>query len=126
APETWIRLRRELSRAGRGDERTAERLRSVRAQYRVPPKGGRIDVRIERTAADPSVVVEVEALDRVGLLYGLARVFAVRGLDVRAAKVATYGPRVVDVFYVTPGTAGPSSAAAVEELRRALLEVARG
>ena len=126
ASETWSRFSRELVRAGRADARTAERLRSVRAQYRAPPPGGRIDVRVETRASDPTAVVEVEAHDRVGLLSELARAFAELGMDVRAAKVATYGPRVVDVFYATPGAAASWSSDVVSGLRRALLDVARG
>jgi [protein-PII] uridylyltransferase len=45
-------------------------------------------------------VVEVSAPDRIGLLYDLARAFEELALDVHLAKVATYGPRVVDAFYV--------------------------
>jgi [protein-PII] uridylyltransferase len=44
--------------------------------------------------------MEVGAPDRLGLLFDLGRAFADRGLDVHLAKVATYGPRVVDAFYV--------------------------
>jgi [protein-PII] uridylyltransferase len=45
-------------------------------------------------------VVEVHVDDDVGLLFRLASVFADLGLDVRVAKAATLGERVVDVFYV--------------------------
>ena len=45
-------------------------------------------------------LVEVHADDEVGLLYRLAATLADLHLDVRVAKVATLGARVVDVFYV--------------------------
>ncbi|HEY5170315.1 MAG TPA: hypothetical protein VIK54_01180, partial [Acidimicrobiia bacterium] len=43
---------------------------------------------------------EVHADDDIGLLYRLASAFTELSLDVRIAKVATLGSRVVDVFYV--------------------------
>jgi [protein-PII] uridylyltransferase len=42
----------------------------------------------------------VHADDDIGLLYRLASTFTELDLDVRIAKVATLGKRVVDVFYV--------------------------
>jgi [protein-PII] uridylyltransferase len=57
-------------------------------------------VSVEQNLSDFSTVVEVGGPDRLGLLYDLARTFSDHGLDVHVAKVATYGPRVVDVFYV--------------------------
>jgi len=46
-------------------------------------------------------VIEVGAADRPGLLFDLASAVAAQAVDVRLARVATYGHRVVDVFYVT-------------------------
>ena len=45
-------------------------------------------------------VLEVHTDDEIGLLYRLASALADLGLDVRVAKVATLGERVVDTFYV--------------------------
>ena len=42
----------------------------------------------------------MHADDEVGLLYRLSTGLAALELDVRLAKVATLGSRVVDVFYV--------------------------
>jgi [protein-PII] uridylyltransferase len=58
-------------------------------------------VRIDQEGSDFYTLVEVEGPDRIGLLSDLARAFARLGVDVHTAKVATYGARVVDVFYVT-------------------------
>ena len=73
---------------------------------------------MDRDASDFYAVVEVGAADRPGLLFDLAGAFADAQADVHLAKVATYGPRVVDVFYVTDlaghqpaDTAGPRSPA---------------
>jgi [protein-PII] uridylyltransferase len=45
--------------------------------------------------------IEVEGRDAPGVLYRLLRVLADAGLDVTAARVATLGPQVRDVFFVS-------------------------
>src|SRR5271163_1445107 len=72
-----------------------------------PPKG-----RLKAFAIEPEVtinnqwsarytVVEVTGLDRPGLLYELTTTLSKFNLNIASAHVATFGERVVDVFYVT-------------------------
>jgi [protein-PII] uridylyltransferase len=74
---------------------------------RGPPKG-----RLKAFAIEPEVtinnqwssrytVVEVTGLDRPGLLYELTTTLSKLNLNIASAHVATFGERVVDVFYVT-------------------------
>ena len=74
---------------------------------RAPPKG-----RIRAFVVEPSVtihnqwshrytMVEVTGLDRTGLLYELTATLSKLNLNITSAHVATFGERVVDVFYVT-------------------------
>jgi [protein-PII] uridylyltransferase len=74
---------------------------------RAPPKG-----RLKAFAIEPEVtinnqwshrytVVEVTGLDRPGLLYELTTTLSKLSLNIASAHVATFGERVVDVFYVT-------------------------
>ena len=69
-------------------------------------------------------VVEVSGLDRPGLLYELTATLSRLNLNITSAHVATFGERVVDVFYVTDllgaKIASPSRQAAI---RRALAQV---
>jgi len=46
-------------------------------------------------------VIEVTGLDRPGLLYELTATLSKLNLNITSAHVATFGERVVDVFYVT-------------------------
>jgi len=46
-------------------------------------------------------MVEVTGLDRPGLLYELTATISKLNLNIASAHVATFGERVVDVFYVT-------------------------
>jgi [protein-PII] uridylyltransferase len=46
-------------------------------------------------------VVEITGIDRPGLLYELTTTLSKLSLNIASAHVATFGERVVDVFYVT-------------------------
>ncbi len=45
-------------------------------------------------------ILEITSLDRVGLLFLITREMELHGIQIRTAKIATYGERAVDVFYV--------------------------
>jgi len=57
-------------------------------------------IHFSNTVSDTHTVVEVEATDRVGLLYDMLRVFSDSGLDINSAVISTDRDRVLDVFYV--------------------------
>ena len=63
-------------------------------------------------------MVEVTGLDRPGLLYELTTTLSKLNLNIASAHVATFGERVVDVFYVTDLTgaqiATPTRQAAIK------------
>jgi [protein-PII] uridylyltransferase len=48
-------------------------------------------------------VIEVECLDRPGLLYDMTQALFEAGLSISTSMIATYGERAVDVFYVRDG-----------------------
>jgi [protein-PII] uridylyltransferase len=57
-------------------------------------------VLVDNTASRTHSVIEVNGRDRPGLLFHLAKTLKELGLVIHSAHVATYGERVVDVFYV--------------------------
>ncbi len=57
-------------------------------------------VNFDNEASTVSTVVEVESLDRVGLLYEITRGLFEMGLSISSAVIATYGELAVDTFYV--------------------------
>ncbi|MEO5372931.1 MAG: [protein-PII] uridylyltransferase [Alphaproteobacteria bacterium] len=63
--------------------------------FQVPPR-----VIIDNTASKTHTLVEVNGRDRPGLLYDVTSALTALGLQISSAQVATYGERVVDVFYV--------------------------
>jgi [protein-PII] uridylyltransferase len=98
--ERWRSVRHTLRRALDGRISLDHRVREKRRHYPPPSADVSTEVRVLNDASDFFTVVEVEASDRIGLLFDLARAFEELSLDVHLAKAATYGHRVVDVFYV--------------------------
>jgi [protein-PII] uridylyltransferase len=117
-------LRTDVRRALDGSLNVAERLARREAAYRVrpgipvpPPR-----VTIVRGASATATVIEVRAHDRPGLLHRIGRALADNGVDVRTARVSTWGAEAVDVFYVVDPTTGrPLSEAAAALARRSVL-----
>ena len=79
-------------------------------------------VLIDNDASSKHTVIEVAARDRLGLLHDLARTLADLGLSVVTARVATYGERAVDAFYVRDAFGlKPARDAQLARIRRRLL-----
>ncbi len=58
------------------------------------------DVTVENGASATSTVIEVRALDELGLLHRVTRAMFECDLDLVSARVTTLGSEVVDAFYV--------------------------
>jgi [protein-PII] uridylyltransferase len=56
---------------------------------------------IDNTLSDDLTVIEINCLDRPGLLFDLTSELADLKLDIASAHIATFGEKAVDVFYVT-------------------------
>lgn len=80
-----------------GDMLAQRRRKTSRAEaFTVESK-----VSIDNTISDDFTVIEVEGLDRPGLLYGLTSALSDLSLDINSAHIATFGEKAVDVFYLT-------------------------
>ena len=107
----------------------ALRLPEVMAR-RGPPKGRlkafaiEPDVTINNQWSNRYTVIEVTGLDRPGLLYELTATLSKLSLNITSAHVATFGERVVDVFYVTDLLGAKLSSPTREiAIKRALLQL---
>ncbi len=58
-------------------------------------------VTICNTLSNKFTVIEVECLDRTGLLSEITAVLADLSLDIASARITTFGEKVIDTFYVT-------------------------
>ena len=120
--ERWRTVRHTLRKALEGRLSLEYRVREKRRHYPQPQVEVPTEVRVLNDVSDVATVVEVEAPDRLGLLFDLARTFEELDLDVSLAKVATYGPRVIDAFYVRDLDGQKvEDAEHAEEIRRAIL-----
>ncbi len=63
--------------------------------FRVEPR-----VLIDNQASNTHTVIEINGRDRPGLLYDVTHALTTLSLQISSAKIATYGERAVDVFYV--------------------------
>ena len=63
--------------------------------FTVPPR-----VLIDNLASNHHTVIEVNGRDRPGFLYEVTHALTALRLQISSAKIATYGEKVVDVFYV--------------------------
>ena len=81
-------------------------------------------VLIDNGPSNQFTVIEVNGRDRTGLLYDLTSAFSELSLNIGSARIATFGERVVDVFYVTDLTGQKvENATRQSAIRRRLLAV---
>lgn len=125
-PAVAAEVERRLGGKDLGDLDAAVRSRTARFRVAGGPASMGVKVRISNKVSPRHTVIDVVAADRPGLLYELARCVAAHHLDIRFARVATRGERIVDAFYVTGPDGRVEDAGKLDELRDALLGVARG
>ena len=133
-----VRIADSIERALRGELRLPD-VMAKRAARKARLKAFAIEpeVMINNQWSNRYTVVEVTGLDRPGLLYELTATISKLILNIASAHVATFGERVVDVFYVTdltgradhlaaaPGRDQARAAAAVRARRSASAAKAR-
>jgi [protein-PII] uridylyltransferase len=121
--DRWRDVRGTLRRAIEGRLSLDHRVHAKRAHYPHPRQDVPVRVTVDNDASDFFTVVEVGAPDRLGLLFDVTRALAELQLDVHLAKVATYGVRVVDAFYVRDALGrrvdDPNQVAEIEQALRA-------
>lgn len=116
-------LTEQLRRGADGTLDLAERLAQKAASYDTAAARP-ITVRWVSEAATDASVVEVLATDRTALLHQLLGAFELAGVRVRAAVIESYGPTVVDSFYLQRDSAGAAlDAAGRAAVERALVEL---
>ncbi len=64
--------------------------------FKVSPR-----VIVDNSSSNKYTVVEINGLDRVGLLHGLTEALFHLNLNIASAHITTFGEKAIDVFYVT-------------------------
>ncbi len=57
-------------------------------------------ISIDTQSAKHFTLIEIVALDQPGLLHRLTQLFAEQHLDINYARIASFGPRIADIFYI--------------------------
>jgi len=105
------------------EERLAERARTYRADLQaVPPHLVATQVTIDNDASEHATVIEVRAADVIGQLHRITGALFSCGVDVVSAHVSTFGPAVVDAFYVR----GPDGEKITDQAALSRIEQALG
>jgi [protein-PII] uridylyltransferase len=87
--------------------------------FRVPT-----EVEIEQDPANERTLLELTAPDRPGLLARVGRIFMEEDIALSAAKIATLGERVEDVFFITDKAGNPlTDPQRQQRLRERLIEM---
>ncbi len=61
---------------------------------------------IDNQSSNRFTVIEINGLDRIGLLYNLTEALYHLSLNIASAHITTFGEKAIDVFYVTDLTGG--------------------
>jgi len=114
------RMARTIEQALRGEIKVSELVKQAHSgrdarvgAFRIPPA-----VSIDNAMSHRYTVLEVEGLDRPGLLYELTAALSRLNLNIGSAHIVTFGEKAVDSFYVTDLTGAkitsPSRQAAIK------------
>ena len=119
------RMASAIEQALRGEIRVSDMVstkppRDARAHaFRIPPA-----VTIDNTMSRRYTVLEVEGLDRPGLLYDLTSALSNLNLNIGSAHIVTFGEKAVDAFYVTDLTGAQITASSRQAaIKRHLLAI---
>jgi [protein-PII] uridylyltransferase len=75
---------------------SATRQRSRLKAFSVAPR-----VIVDNKSSNRFTVIEINGLDRIGLLYNLTEALFHLSLNIASAHITTFGEKAIDVFYVT-------------------------
>ena len=102
-------------------------------EKRTKPKRGskafQIEPRVDigNTLSNRFSVIEVEGLDRPGLLSEITRAISDLSLDIASAHITTFGEKVIDTFYVTDLTGQKiDNPTRQDKIRQSLIAVLAG
>ncbi len=104
--ETWARFYTRLSAVLRGERTVEDLLQAAKPPaflQRARPRL-RTEITIDNTTSPTSTLIDITALDRIGLLFDITHTLFQLGLVIHLAKITTNVDQVLDVFYVTDMT----------------------
>ncbi len=129
-PDMWETVRRRLRQVLQGERDVHELLAHTpgNGQLRHEPRAAtRLSVAFDNQVSDTYTVIDLEAGDRIGLLFDIASELADLNLDLALARIATDVRQARDAFYVRTRAGTKLLQPDVLELvRTSLLDAAAG
>jgi [protein-PII] uridylyltransferase len=118
-----LRVADTISKALRGQLRLREAMaQAKKPEYRANAFEVEPRVIIDNTSSNKYTVIEINGLDRVGLLHELTDALFHLNLNIGSAHITTFGEKIIDVFYVTDLTGAKiESEVRHEKIRQTLL-----
>ena len=95
--------------------------RRVSKTFHIEPR-----VEINNTLSNRFSVIEIEGLDRPGLLSDVTGAISDLSLDIASAHITTFGEKVIDSFYVTDLVGAKLEGSRIDRIRRRLLTILSG
>jgi [protein-PII] uridylyltransferase len=97
-----LRVADTITKALRGQLRLKDAMaQAKKPEYRAQAFHVEPRVIIDNTSSNKHTVVEINGLDRVGLLHHLTDALFQLNLNIASAHITTFGEKIIDVFYVT-------------------------
>ncbi len=121
------RITEIIKKALHGQLRLKEAVASIN-QHRTRIKAFSVEPRviIDNQSSNRFTVIEINGLDRIGLLYNLTDALFHLSLNIASAHITTFGEKAIDVFYVTDLTGGKIvNPARHAQIERELMKVLR-
>jgi [protein-PII] uridylyltransferase len=121
------RITEIIKKALHGQLRLKDAVASIN-QHRTRIKAFSVEPRviIDNQSSNRFTVIEINGLDRIGLLYHLTEALFHLSLNIASAHITTFGEKAIDVFYVTDLTGGKIvNPARHAQIERGLMKVLR-
>jgi [protein-PII] uridylyltransferase len=120
-----LRVADTITKALRGQLRLKEAMaQAKKPEYRAQAFSVEPRVIVDNTSSNKHTVVEINGLDRVGLLHHLTDALFQLNLNIASAHITTFGEKIIDVFYVTDLTGAKiTSETRIEKITLALIQV---
>jgi [protein-PII] uridylyltransferase len=104
-----------------GAKITLPKTHAARHKHRYESFDIPTEITFDNSSSSERTVIEISALDRIGLLATVCRIMLQQGLSISSAHISTYGEKAVDVFYIKDRYGMKiTSASAQQQLRESL------
>ena len=119
------RIKQRLKQVQSGDLDLAIAVQEAEARYQSNVAAFEVDSNIsfDNDASESYTLIEVQSIDKRGLLYSVTNALTELGLSISSAHIATYGEKIVDVFYVKDSSGEKLHPSGHKAIQRKLMKI---